>query len=288
MMAAEPRSQSEDVSPGTIPIPAPTASPIVLAFGLLLLFAGMATSAAISVLGAVATIAGMIGWFRHVLPREAHGSVREEPPPPPAATSRSNVVRLHVVRDSRRARLPVEIYPVSAGIKGGLAGGLAMAVLAALYGALSGHGIWYPINLLSAGFFPGTITATTAELNEFQLASFVVACAIHLAASVGVGLLYGAMLPMLPRRPVVLAGLAAPILWSGLLHSIIGIINPVLNQRVDWFWFVISQVGFGIVAGIVVSKQERVRTWQGLPLAIRAGLEASGLHDEPGPEEGER
>ena len=51
--------------------------------------------------------------------------------------------------------------------------------------------------------------------------------------------------------------------------------NPVLNQRIDWFWFVLSQVGFGIVAGIVVSRQERIRTWQRLPLAVRAGMEAS-------------
>ena len=57
-----------------------------------------------------------------------------------------------------RARLPLEIYPVSAGIKGGLAGSVAMAVLAAMFGIVSGHGIWYPINLLAAGFFPERTT----------------------------------------------------------------------------------------------------------------------------------
>ena len=50
--------------------------------------------------------------------------------------------------------------------------------------------------------------------------------------------------------------------------------NPVLNQRIDWLWFVVSQMGFGIVAGIVVSRQERIRTWQRLPFAVRAGMEA--------------
>ncbi len=40
----------------------------------------------------------------------------------------------------------------------------------------------------------------------------------------------------------------------------------------------------GLHAGIVVSKQERVPTWQGAPLAIRAGLEASGLEDDRGEE----
>jgi hypothetical protein len=68
--------------------------------------------------------------------------------------------------------------------------------------------------------------------------------------------------------------------WSGLIHSILGIVNPVLNRRIDWFWFVLSQIGFGIVAGIVVSRQERVRTWQHLPFIMRAGIEAPGIVDE--------
>jgi len=43
----------------------------------------------------------------------------------------------------------VEIYPVTAGIKGGIAGSVAMAILASVYGLLHGS-IWYPINLLAA------------------------------------------------------------------------------------------------------------------------------------------
>ena len=54
-------------------------------------------------------------------------------------------------------------------------------------------------------------------------------------------------------------------------------INPTLNARIDWLWFVLSQLGFGIVAGIVVARQERIRTWQQLPLAVRAGIETPGL-----------
>jgi hypothetical protein len=85
---------------------------------------------------------------------------------------------------------------------------------------------------------------------------------------------------MLPRRPILLGGFVAPILWSGLLHSILGIVNPVLDQRIDWFWFVLSQVGFGIVAGLVVSRQMRIHTWQPMPLAVRAGMARSRLRDE--------
>jgi hypothetical protein len=85
---------------------------------------------------------------------------------------------------------------------------------------------------------------------------------------------------MLPRQPILLGGFIAPILWTGLIHSILGIVNPVLNQRIDWGWFVVSQVAFGIVAGVVVTRQERIRTWQHMPLAFRSGMEASGMREE--------
>jgi hypothetical protein len=61
----------------------------------------------------------------------------------------------------------------------------------------------------------------------------------------------------------------------------------MLNQRIDWLWFVICQVGFGVVAGVVVLRQERVRTWQHLPFAVRAGMEAPGAMDEKNSEEGQ-
>jgi len=280
-MAVEARSRVEAETPASpILVPAPTAWPFVLAFGFALVFAGLATSVAVSVLGALGIVAGAVGWFRAVLPLEAVEELPREPQPPPAVTSRREVVQLEVVRGSRRAWLPVEIYPITAGIRGGLAGGAAMAVIACLYGVLSGHGIWYPINLLAAGLLPSTLGQTTEEISRFQTASFAFACLIHGLGSLLVGLLYGALLPIFPRRPILLAGVAVPLFWVALFHSFIGLVNPVLNARIDWPWFVVSQFGFGIVAGIVVSRRERIRTWQGAPFAVRAGLEASGLDRE--------
>jgi hypothetical protein len=265
--------------PDSIALPAPTAWPIVLAFGFTLIFAGLVTSASVSILGAIFTVAGCVGWFRDVLPHEKHESVPIEGKAPAVATSRPQVARVEwMTEELHRARLPLEIFPISAGVKGGLAGSIAMAVLAVLYGIISGHGMWYPINLLSAGFFPAR--ATTAQIAVFHWDALVIATIVHLLCSVLVGLLYGASLPMFPRRPILLGGVIAPILWSGLLHSILEALDPVLNQRIDWVWFVFSQIGFGVVAGIVVSKQERVRTWQYLPFAIRAGIEAPGAMDE--------
>ena len=289
-MASETRERptvAGEQLPGTIELPAPTAFPIVLAFGLTLVFAGLVTSSSVSVLGAIFAVAGSIGWFRDVLPHEKHESVPVIEKIPAVATSRPLVVRVgRITQEPHRARLPLEIYPISAGVKGGLAGSVAMAVLAMLYGVVSGRGIWYPINLLSAGFFPAR--TTLAQIAAFHWDALIIASIIHLVCSVLVGLLYGVTLPMFPRRPILLGGVIAPILWTGLIHSVLEALDPVLNQRIDWFWFVVSQIGFGIVAGIVVSRQERVRTWQFLPFAVRAGIEAPGAMDEKNGDEQSR
>jgi MFS family permease len=108
----------------------------------------------------------------------------------------------------------------------------------------------------------------------------LLATVIHLLTSLLVGLLYGAMLPMVPRRPIILGGIVAPILWTGLLHSILGLLNPLLNQLISWPWFVASQFAFGIVAGLVVVRQEQVPTQQLVPFLVRAGFEAPGMMKE--------
>jgi hypothetical protein len=279
-MAVELVHETGERAPDTVEMPAPTAWPIAFALGLTLLFAGMVTSGAVSVLGAIIAIAGAVGWFRDVLPQEAHETVVVMPEVATVTTTRREVARMAVANELQRAYLPLEIYPISAGVKGGLAGSVAMAVVAMLYGLISQYSIWYPINLLAAGFLPGAMTDTTAKIAAFNPTVFLIATAIHLITSLLVGVLYGAMLPMFPRRPILLGGFIAPLFWTGLIHSILGIVNPVLNQRIHWLWFVASQVAFGIVAGIIVSRQERIRTWQRLPLVYRSGTEASGLKDE--------
>jgi hypothetical protein len=266
--------------PASIEMPAPTAWPVVLAFGLSLLFAGLLTSVTVSALGAILTAAGCVGWFRQVLPYEQHETVPVLTEAVPIVTERREVVRIQVVPELHRARLPIEIYPVAAGIKGGLAGSAAMAVLAVLYGVLRHGSIWYPINLLAAVVFAQPMQLSMEMLTSFHLELLLVATALHLVTSVLVGLLYGVMLPMFPRRPILLGGFIAPILWSGLLYTSLGIINPLLNQRIDWTWFVASQFGFGIVAGLLVVRQERVRTRQHMPFAVLAGIEAPGIMDE--------
>jgi hypothetical protein len=225
-------------------------------------------------------VTAAVGWFRDVLPVESHEWLPVVPEQITVQTSRETVERIANISAVPRAWLPVEIYPISAGIKGGLAGGAVMALLASLYGILKGNGIWYAMNLLVAGAFPAMATETSRQLGTFNLNAFLVAVPVHLIISLMVGLLYGAMLPMIPRRPIVLGGFIAPLLWSGLIYGGLAFINPVMNQRIDWLWFVLCQIAFGIVSGLVVMVQERIPTRQNVPLLVRLGIEASGLMQE--------
>jgi hypothetical protein len=262
--------------PERIETPTPTAWPLALAFGMTLVFAGFVTAASVSILGGVLAVAGAVGWFRQVLPSESEEWVAVDQEEVSIATSRLNVERMGGFRVSR-VWVPIEIHPVSAGVKGGLAGSVVMAAVAALYGMFSGNGIWYPMNLLVAGLFPPIASETTRQIGTFHFDQFLIAVPIHLAISLLVGLLYGAMLPMLPRHPILLGGFAAPLLWSGLMYGVLAFVNPVMNQRIDWAWFVGSQFAFGIVAGIIVATQEQISTRQPLPLPVRLGVEAPGL-----------
>jgi hypothetical protein len=264
-------------APREIEVPASTAWPLVLALGFTLVFAGLLTSASVSILGTVLALAGCVGWFREVFPHEHEKVVTIVPEEIRVSTVRRVVERIPIAPDQVRAWLPVETYPISAGVKGGLAGSVPMAALACLYGLLKTGSIWYPINLLAAVVYAPSEVPPISQLNSFHPGLFLMAALLHLVTSILVGLLYGAMLPMFARHPILLGGVIAPVLWSGLLYSIMGILNPVLGSHIDWVWFMASQFAFGIVAGLVVMRQSRVRTRENLPFAMRAGIEAPGI-----------
>jgi len=60
----------------------------------------------------------------------------------------------------------------------------------------------------------------------------------------------------------------------------------LLNERIDWLWFVASQFAFGIVAGLVVVRQQRVPITQFVPFLVRAGIEAPGMTREKPEQDG--
>ncbi|MGC2718307.1 MAG: hypothetical protein WA209_01870 [Candidatus Acidiferrales bacterium] len=268
-----------------IEVPAPTAWPLVLAVGFTLMFTGLLTNASLSVLGVLLTVAGCVGWFREVFPHEheiAVSIVREDI----RITTTRRVVERRPEADLPRAWLPLQTYRISAGVKGGLVGSIAMAAIACAYGLLKTGSIWYPINLLAATAYAQTQALVPSQLNSFHASSFALAVVLHGLISILVGLLYGAMLPMLSRRPILLGGLIAPVLWSGLLYSILDLLNPLLARHIDWVWFMASQVAFGVVAGLVVVRQQRISTRENVPFAVRAGMEIPGImEDKPGKDE---
>jgi hypothetical protein len=273
-------------APFEIEVPASTAWPIVLAFGFTLMFAGLLTSVSVSVLGVVLAVAGCVGWFREVLPHEHEETVPVVPEEIHLTTQRRIVERLPVPTHQLRAWLPVRTYPISSGVKGGVAGSVAMAFFVCAYGILKVGSVWYPVNLLAAGVYRESIGLVPAQLSSFHAEAFAIACVLHGLVSVLVGLLYGAMLPMFPRRTILLGGLVAPVLWSGLVYSILGLLNPLLARHIDWFWFVVSQMAFGLVAGNVVARQATIPTHENVAFALRAGIEAPGII--PPRETGER
>ena len=87
---------------------------------------------------------------------------------------------------------------------------------------------------------------------------------------------------MFARRPIVLGGLIAPVLWSGLLYTILDFLNPLLASHIDWPWFIASQVAFGIVAGLVVVRQSPVPTSRTChsPCARESKLRESFHHEK--------
>jgi hypothetical protein len=262
-----------------IEMPAPTFWPMVFAFGITLLFAGMVTSWVVSAVGLVIAFRAAVGWWHDVIPHEAHEEVAIDPalrPAPVVAEARS-VMRLRAGEAGHRVHIPEEVHPYSAGFWGGLAGGTAMAALACLYGLIAQHSIWYPINLLAGVVIPAMADATIEQLRAFNGLAFIAALIGHGVISILVGIVYAVMLPMFPKFAPLWAGILMPLFWSGLVATTLNIVNPAMNGRINWPWFVACQLGFGLVGGYVIAKSTRIKTMQTWSLAERAFVEAPGV-----------
>lgn len=273
----------------SIALPTPTAWPMLFALGLSLLFAGLVTNAIVSCVGAVLFFCGAVGWWFDVLPHEKHERVplqADVDRPPPIEPQTAAVEHLHVGEDQHRLRLPVEMQPYSAGLRGGAAGAVAMAVVAMVYGLIAEGSIWYPINLLASAVLPSLNLANTEQLRSFDATAIGVATLMHGGLSLLVGLVYAALLPTLPGRTWLWGGIVAPLAWSGVAWVSLSVVAPALNENIHWGWFVSSQAAFGLVAGWVILHEQPVATLQRLPLAAKAGIEAAGVTAPRGGERG--
>jgi len=257
----------------TIKVPKPTAWPLVAAFGLTLAFAGFLTSYLVGIIGGILSVIGFIGWFKDRFPNNLEITVEVEAHhiPAPVHSTKST----HEEHPHHRAILPLKIHRTQSGLIGGIAGGIAMLIVSVI-GSFIMHGSpWYPFNVMSASVMH---SITEQNLTNFNAIAFVVALGIHATLSIGIGLVYGVVLPLLPKHPIILGALIIPFIWSFLLYATMNILNPVLNETVNWSWFLVTQFVFGFVAGIVVSKSEKIQTLQFKAFAERAGIE-TGKND---------
>jgi hypothetical protein len=237
---------------------------MVLALAIALLGVGFVTSPVLLIVGLVFFVLGLGGWIRQLLPGFGHihePRVELALRPRPIAEKPGTVSQLLPGMVGYRFQLPLQVHPISAGVKGGIVGGLVMPIPALAYGLLSGHGLWFPVNLLAGIVVPGISGATEAQLENFHLGALILAIFIHAALSVTFGLLFGVVsptLPPLPGGPVIAGGVLMPLLWTGFCYGFMGIINPLLQEHVSWPWFIASQVVYGLVMSLVVIQIQKV------------------------------
>ena len=261
-------------------VPKPTGAPMLVALGITMLFAGLVTNAIVTFAGIPLVLFGGIFWWRGVLPQQQEVLVpfqTEAERAPPIVPDPQAVAHLIPGEAGHRVRVPAEIHPYTAGLAGGAAGGIAMAIIAMAYGLYSEGSIWYPVNLLASIMLPSLNEANVAQLSQFHWTGLVGALIIHAGLSLMVGSIYGVLLPMLPGRPLLWAGIFAPLIWTGVIWVCLAIVSPALDDHVEWGWFVGSQIAFGLVAGWVVTRSEPIKTMQTWSLAERAGVEATGI-----------
>jgi hypothetical protein len=86
------------------------------------------------------------------------------------------------------------------------------------------------------------------------------AIVIHGMMCVLFGVIYGVLLPRLRPipGPVAWGGLLLPLLWTAVSYGLMGVVNPVLQERVYWPGFVVSQFVFGVTAAVVVLRSEMI------------------------------
>ena len=271
----------EDTSrnyPDMVEMPAPSFWPMILAFGVTLLLTGIVTHYVVTLVGFVLSVRAAIGWWRDVIPHVRHPADWAVP----VRTTGRSVATLRVGAAHHRMRVPERIHPYKAGLWGGIAGGAAMAILACIYGQVAHGSIWYPVNLLAATVLPEISHASDAALNQFQLVAFGVAVLVHAITSILVGVLYTVTLPMFPRRAPLWAGFIIPLFWTCLIAATLTLTNPTLNEHINWTWFIICQIAFGLVAGFVTAKTQRIDTMQNLPFIERAAIESQWSEGQEG------
>jgi hypothetical protein len=269
-------SESPQSDQPTIELPCSCAGPLITAFGLTLAFAGIVTTWPVALVGLCFGFAGAVHWWREVFPdsNEYAPEINQHPDP---ITPRTGEVSRLMQTPTHRARLPLDIHPYSAGLKGGIVGGIAMAVVALVGGLMSDGSVWFPINVLSGTILPSMGDMTAEQLSVFDGGALAIGIGIHIVMSLFIGLVYGVIMPLLPKWPMFWAALFIPAIWCGLTWASVSVVNPALANHIDWGWFIASQVAFGITCSWWIMRTEKVSTMQNWSYLERMGMDAPGV-----------
>jgi hypothetical protein len=264
---------------GAVEMPNPTVAPLVLALGIVLLAGGIVLGSAMIAVGGALLFFGLGLWIANLLPGRGHfheAFVEPDDRPVPVRGTAGMVERMASGMPGHHAQLPERVHPVSAGVKGGVVAGIVMPLPAVLYGMMSGHGIWYTVNLLAGMALPGIDKTSVAELEQFRPSFLIVGLFIHAATSIVLGLAYGVLLPTLPHipKPIAWGGLLMPVLWTAVSFIGMLIASPALYRGIDWPSFIFSQFIFGVVAALVVMRARRLSGFTG---GILAGIIGGSL-----------
>ena len=155
--------------------------------------------------------------------------------------------------------VPSHVYPLRAGAIGGALGGVAMALTAVIYGALWRGSPWLPINVVAATFLRDLQSASPEQLAAFNANALILGALMHVALSLGLGVLFVLLLPTLPGTPVFWAITIGPLLWVVATVITLPLINPLGERIIDWPSFIVAHLAYGLVLGFHVVRTPKVR-----------------------------
>lgn len=150
------------------------------------------------------------------------------------------------------------IYPYRVGVIGGLVAGVVMALAMAVWGALSGNGIWYPVNMIAATVLRGLQDASPAELRQFMPLVAIVGTLIHFGISIALGFLFGLILPTLPGSALLWGIIIGLLLWAGAQYALLPLVNPIMEELVNQPTFILANVAYSVVLGLWVSRADKL------------------------------
>ncbi len=150
------------------------------------------------------------------------------------------------------------LYSLRDGIVAGGVAGLCMSLTMALWGAVTGNGIWYPVNLIASTVMTDLQTAPIEQLQTFMPIAALVGTLIHFIISVALGLVFDLLLPTLPGHPMVWALIIGPVLWFAAEYAILPILNERLTTAIAPQTFIVAHIIYSLVLGYMLMRSQRL------------------------------